>query len=573
MGPRDSTKRARLCKKQFFAGNRKNYIMTLVTVFVGAGTEICVAFILKSVTEAMQYEDFGKLKLAIILTVSAAVTSLIISVMQKTFRNKYMKRGLAQFKNYVFGKLFMKSIGDFADTTSAQFISAFSNDLQSIESHYLTGNISLVNQAVMFCGAVAAMAFINWRLCLCVMLVMILPFSVALKYGNKLTVREKQTSAKNAGFVDQVKDLLNGFIVIKSFKAEKEVLDIFTEQNYALEEAKRSRRETSDIVGIISGTSSTVVLIVTVIIGTFFVFKGIMTIGGVLAFVQLLNYVLGPIRQIIPLWSNRKAAVALIAKLADSIEIGDGDRDKEAITRFDGEIEYRNVSFSYDGDNTILNGVSLKLQKGKSYAIVGGSGGGKSTLLRLLMGHFDGYSGEILIDGRELRTISLDSLYDIVSVIQQSVFLFDSSIKNNITMFRDFPKEKYDEAIGRAGLAALIAEKGEDYECGAQGNNLSGGEKQRVSIARCLIRETPLLLMDEATAALDNATAWAVDNAILDISGLTRIIVTHRFDESILRKYDEIIAVNKGDIVETGSFDELMSRKGYFYSLYNVSQC
>jgi ABC-type multidrug transport system fused ATPase/permease subunit len=139
-------------------------------------------------------------------------------------------------------------------------------------------------------------------------------------------------------------------------------------------------------------------------------------------------------------------------------------------------------------------------------------------------------------------------------------------------MFHDFEEEKLQSAIDRAGLSGLIAEKGADYACGESGKHLSGGEKQRVSIARCLIRETPVLLVDEATAALDAETAFSVTNEILNIENLTRIIVTHSLEEPLLRRYDEIIVVQGGKITEKGKFDELMAEKGYFYSLYNVFQ-
>lgn len=139
-------------------------------------------------------------------------------------------------------------------------------------------------------------------------------------------------------------------------------------------------------------------------------------------------------------------------------------------------------------------------------------------------------------------------------------------------MFRSFDEAKVENAIEQAGLASLIEEKGEDYSCGEGGRNLSGGEKQRVSIARCLVRETPILLMDEATAALDNNIAQMVESKILSINNLTRIIVTHRLNEGIMRKYDSIFVMNRGMVIEQGSFEELMNRQGYFYSLYSVSQ-
>jgi ABC-type multidrug transport system fused ATPase/permease subunit len=561
-----------MCRKQFMLGNRKNFNLTLLSVFINSAVGVSIAFIMQNVTEAMELQDFKRIKIAIVLSVFTAGAALLMGILQKTFRNRYMKKGLSQFKMFVFEKLLNKSIGGFGDTSSGQFISAFSNDLASIESNYLSGNINIVTQITTFIGGVTAMTYINWRLMLCVMATSALPCFVALKYGKKITQKEKQTSAKNAGFVDQVKDLLNGFIVIKSFKAETEVLRIFDRQNSELEEVKRKRRETGDMVSILSESSYTFVTIVLVSIGTLFVFKGLMTIGGVLAFVQLSNYVLNPIHRMVPLYSNRKAAIALIDKLAATIEAEDSGKNKTEIKKFDKVISFRNVSFAYEEDKTVLNNISVDFEKGKSYAIVGNSGGGKSTLLRLLLGHFSNYKGQIMIDGNELRDISLGSLYDVVSVIQQNVFLFASSLKDNITMFKDFPEDKYENAVRLAGLTDLLREKGNEYNCGEGGCNLSGGEKQRVSIARCLIRETPILLMDEATAALDNETALSVSNAILDIDGLTRIIVTHKLEESIMKKYDEIVVVNNGTIVERGVFSDLMSRKGYFYSLFNVSQ-
>ena len=159
-----------------------------------------------------------------------------------------------------------------------------------------------------------------------------------------------------------------------------------------------------------------------------------------------------------------------------------------------------------------------------------------------------------------------------ISIIQQDVFCFNSSIANNITMFQDFSPEELADAIRRAGLAELCAAKGTDYLCGEGGCNLSGGERQRVSIARCLIRKSPIILVDEAEAALDNETASAVLQTILHLDSTLRIVVTHRLDAPIMRLYDEILVLHNGQIEESGRFDELLAKKGYFYSLYQVSQ-
>ncbi len=561
------------CKDQLMKNNKKNFAVTVATVFADSLCNIGIAFIMKYITDAMQQKDYSLLLKAVAISLAAACVALGFSIVQKTYRNRYLKHGLSQFKKFIFEKILDKSIGEFAKTSSAKFISAFSNDLGQIESNYLAANVQFFYQSSLLVGGIIAMAYINAKLMACVMAATVIPTVVSLIYGRKMTVMEKRTSSKNEGFVDQMKDLLNGFIVIKSFQAEKEVMNLFNDNNSELEEVKRNRRETHDKVGIISTASQMFVTIVLICIGTYLVFKDQMTIGSVLAFYQLQNYVLGPLTKLVPLYVNRKAAVALIYKLADAVEKKDENGAKLLKTKsLEKAISLRGVTFAYEENKDVLKNVSVDFIKNKSYAIVGGSGSGKSTLLGMLLGHFRDYEGKVLFDGSELKETALESLYDIVSVVQQNVFLFDSSLKNNITMFKDFADDKYDSAVELAGLTDLVKEKGDGYECGEGGRNLSGGEKQRVSIARCLIRGTPVLLMDEATASLDNATAYAVTSSILDLKGLTKIIVTHKLEESIMRKFDSIIAMNNGTVAETGNFEELMSRKGYFYSLFNVSQ-
>ncbi len=171
-----------------------------------------------------------------------------------------------------------------------------------------------------------------------------------------------------------------------------------------------------------------------------------------------------------------------------------------------------------------------------------------------------------------MREISSHNLYEIESIIQQNVFVFNATIKDNITMFRDFPEEQINNAIKLSGLSALIEEKGADYLCGENGNGLSGGEKQRISIARSLLKKSQVLLVDEATAALDTETAYQVSSVILGLDGITSIVITHSLDAGLLKQYDGILTFKNGEIVEEGTYDELIEEKGYFYSLYTISQ-
>lgn len=182
------------------------------------------------------------------------------------------------------------------------------------------------------------------------------------------------------------------------------------------------------------------------------------------------------------------------------------------------------------------------------------------------------YRGRILLDGTELRDIASESLYETMSVIQQNVFVFNASIRDNVSMFRSFPQAELDEAIRLAHLNGLIAARGDSYRCGENGCGLSGGEKQRVSIARSLLKKSSVLLADEVTAALDAETAHQVSSDLLDLAGMTRVVVTHTLEAALLRRYDGILVLKNGRIAESGSFDELMEKKGYFYALFTVAQ-
>lgn len=299
--------------------------------------------------------------------------------------------------------------------------------------------------------------------------------------------------------------------------------------------------------------------------------KGL-TAGAVILFVNLMNFMIEPVAELPALLAARKAARGLIAKLADALEQDEVQPDGVQIAPLMRQLRLEDVRFSYDGETEILRGVSAVFDAGKAYAIVGASGSGKSTLLNLLTTPGMAYAGKILLDGTELRTVSPESLYETVSVIQQNVFVFNASIRDNVTMFRSFPPEELAQAVRRAQLEALLAERGEDYLCGENGSGLSGGEKQRISIARSLLEHASVLLADEATAALDAQTAHQVTDDVLSLSGVTRIVVTHTLEQAALRRYDGILVLKDGRIAESGSFDDLMAQKGYFYALYTVSQ-
>ena len=199
--------------------------------------------------------------------------------------------------------------------------------------------------------------------------------------------------------------------------------------------------------------------------------------------------------------------------------------------------------------------------------MVGQSGSGKSTLLSILLGTYDSYQGHIFIDGIERKEIKQTSVYELFSIIHQNVFIFSGSLKDNITLFKEYSDNQINRVVKIAGLSELVSSKGLNYICSENGANLSGGERQRIAIARCLLHAAPVLLVDEATASLDRIISTDLLNSILDLQGITKMVVTHYLEESTLKRFDTIITVSGGQISEMGSFDELMEQRGLFYSM------
>lgn len=562
--------------KEFYYKNKFNFAMALFSQIVTAILYVAIAFLMLITIEAMEENDIrGVIREGEFLLV-ILVLYLVSSLTNRKFKNQFMMHGLTRFKSHIFEKILNKSIGEYKYAASGGVMSALYNDLGSIEINYLSGNLQIIHQISLLILAVLSMVYISPVLAACVLATSVIPLIISFVLGKRLVEREEKTSDESEGFASQVKDILNGFITIKSFKAENEMLDVFNKQSFTLEEVKRDRRNTNDTIMIAGQISAVMMISVIFVIGQFMVYKSFLSLGAVLAFVQLSNYVIEPVQKIVPLWSNQKAALALLEKISRLSETNETyelqKQNQIVMNEFHAEITLKDLSYGYEPDHNVLNHINLTFEKGKSYAIVGTSGCGKTTLLQLLLGYYSNYEGDILYDGNSLRDISFESLYNLVSVMQQNVFLFNSTIENNITMFKNFDEDKIKKATELAGIDQLIMNKGYDYDCGVGGDNLSGGEKQRISIARCLLRETPIIILDEATAALDNIKAKEIESLILGMDDFTKIVVTHKLDGEVLRKYDSIVVLKAGQVYEQGTFDELIKKREYFYSLYAVTR-
>lgn len=559
---------------QFFYKNIPNFCLAVFAALAAGSLNLILSWIIQQLMDTAAGKS-GALSFRTLLLISAGFVLLCagLSLLNYASQPRFLERAMRQYKDFAFKKLIGKSISSFRDESAASYLSALTNDAASIETNYLAQMLAMITKAVTFIGALLLMCRYSLLMTAIAAGLTVLPLIASLLTGNRLQAVESRVSERNGEFTAALSDCLAGFTVVKNFKAEREIFRLFAQSNKALEHEKFTGRRIKTLVGMIGAVTGIFAQLGVFIAGVYLSMKGSsMTPGAVVLFVNLMNFIISPIAELPGLLACRKAALGLVDKLAAALERSSSREGSETLNRLEHGIRLENVSFAYEPGKTVLHGINAEFEAGRAYALVGGSGSGKSTLLNLLMAAETNYSGHILADGIELSDISTESLYGTMAAIQQNAFVFNASIKDNVSMFRDFPKTEMDEAIARAHLGALIRERGEDYLCGENGSGLSGGEKQRISIARSLLKKSSVLLADEVTAALDAQTAHRVSSDILDLQGITRIVVTHTLEESLLRRYDKIFVLRGGRIEEAGSFANLMANKGYFYALFTVAQ-
>ncbi len=557
---------------QLYYKNRINFIVTIILTIAMSSLNLMISWLIQQIMDCTANQDMQALVRSAWIVIIVVVIYTIANVMYRAVYPRFLQRAMQQYRDYAFSRLTQKSLRSFSKEGTALYVSALTNDCTSIENNYLAATFTLIELLFCFLGALIMMLYYSPVMLVLAVALSFLPVAVSMTAGNRLTEQEKEISKKNERFVSIVNELLSGFPVIKSFRAETQASRLFSQRNEQAEEAKKNKRRTEQLISLLANDAGIIAQMGIFLAGAWLAISGKgVTAGVVIVFVQLMNYILNPISQVPLLWSNRKAAIALMEKLSDALSENVREEGREKLNGFSEKIEVKDLTYGYEPESPVLKDLDVQFDAGKSYAIVGGSGSGKSTLLNLLMGSSSNYQGEICIDGVSIKNIESESLYQLMTSVQQNVFVFNDTIRNNVTMFHEFPDKEVTLALERSGLSEFIEKRGEEFVCGENGANLSGGERQRISIARALLRKSPILLVDEATAALDAATARAVSFSILNLVGMTRIVVTHRLEEAILRRYDKILVMKNGTICEQGNFDTLMQQKGQFYSLFQIA--
>lgn len=563
-------------KKALFTRNRFNLFMSILGALI-LSIEIILASWL--VQQSIDYVmGSGNITFGFLVLSAALIALLMLTagLCVYFFRTQFTIRAVQQYRELATQIILRKSIADFERHNTAAYLSAMTNDVNMIKINYLDQIPIIVQILICSAGAVALMMYYNPLLTLIALTISLVPTLASMSSGKALAAADLQVSDENAQYMGKLKDVLNGFGVIKSCIASGSMGKNLSNQNNLLTSKLLVREKKLEKINYYAALSGFITQFAVLLVCVYFaVFKKTISAGTIVVFTRLITYIIDPVTNLPEMFSNVRSSLGMIKKFAVVLQTEEKNESAVLVEQavFNNAIIMENLFYAYEnGGEYVLRDWNITFEKGKKYMIVGTSGSGKSTLFRLLINTYPPTQGRIMIDHIPIHNLTPEALYKMVSIVYQKNFIFNDTILNNLTLFRDISFQELDTAIRRAALEDVIEKRGWDYICGEEGANLSGGECQRIAIARSYLCHTPVLLFDEATSALDRQTSSKVLKGLLLNTEETVIAITHVLDENVLMQCDAIIAVDKGRIAEMGSFSELMEQEGYFYSLFWASQ-
>ncbi|SMF64157.1 ATP-binding cassette, subfamily B [Paenibacillus uliginis N3/975] len=463
----------------------------------------------------------------------------------------------------------------FDNNKTGHLVSRMTNDLMDIGEIAHHGPEDLFIAVMTLAGTFGLMLSINWKLA--VLTFIIIPFLICLSiyFSRKMSRAFSQMFADIADFNARVENNVSGIRVVKAFANEDHEIDQFAVNNGRF---RTTKLVTYKVMAWNSSISHLLMKVISIFVlgcGTWFVIQKQMTFGEFMAFVLLSNIFLTPIKQINSVIETYPKGIAGFRRYLELLNTAPDEEDVPdaiKVQHLEGDIEYEDVTFGYEGKGKVLNHINFSVKKGETVALVGPSGAGKTTICSLLPRFYDIDSGSIRIDGMDIKNMAIQSLRQQIGIVQQDVFLFDGSIRENIAYGKlDATEEEIWDAARRAQMEDLILglPDGLNTLIGERGVKLSGGQKQRLSIARMFLKNPPILILDEATSALDTETEAAIQKALNELSqGRTTLVIAHRL--ATIKNADRILVITEEGIQEQGSHKELLEAGGTYSRLHHA---
>ncbi len=475
----------------------------------------------------------------------------------------------------LFAHLQKLSFKFYDENRTGKLMSRMINDLNEMTELAHHGPEDLFISLVMLIGSFFAMLFIEWRLALSVYVFIPLLIYAAINRRTKMSRSFREVKKKIAGVNADLESSLSGIRVSKAFANESYEIEKFDKGNRKFRGSKDEAYRNMAVFMSVMGFLTNILNVVVIGVGGYLIYLGQMDYADLIAFTLYVNAFLVPIRKLTQFVQQFESGMTGFERFVEIMDVEPEIKDdKHALdlTEVKGQIAFKNVDFSYNHEESVLKGIDLNIDEGKTMALVGPSGGGKTTLCHLIPRFYDVQGGSITIDGFDIRKVKMTSLRENIGLVSQDVFLFAGTIRENILYGRiDADEESMIQAAKNARIHDFIMslENGYDTYIGERGIRLSGGQKQRISIARVFLKNPKILILDEATSALDNETEVLIQKALEVLSkGRTTIVIAHRL--STIKNADEIVVISEEGIIEQGGHESLLAKEGLYAKLYQA---
>lgn len=525
-------------------------IACMLPIITSLLVNISIALILGSIERG----DINYFKKVMIIAISSTVIGTLLFVISRFMRISFMRDTILDVRIKAFDKIMNYSYKEYNKRSKDVYVSNLINDINLFEQNFFLKLINVIYSGGYYIASLFILAFIDFKYTIAIFIVSVLVFAISKAFQNKTVKLQEAVSDRNEKFTTNVSNTFKGLEILKLNNVEDRFLYNTLKSIDKVERKKLHYTIFAEGQGYFLGFFGFIIMIGIMIYAMNLFLQGT-SVTKILFLVQLSNGCIWPIVRILPLFNELKASANIYEKITGNGEkrIVNNNRTKDFT--FESLIEVKDLKFSYE-DKEIFKGACFTIEKRKKYLIRGPSGVGKSTLIKLLSMSLEDYEGTIQVDGVDYRDIKEESFNDNISFVYQDVFLFEDTVYNNITLYKDIPKEKVLKACEDAGLMELIEEKknGLNEMLLENGKNLSGGQRQRISIARALVKDVDILFVDEATSSLNEELGSLIESTILSLDS-TVVAISHRYYEGITENYDYVLGIRDGLVRQYPSKD------------------
>ncbi|MDQ0975389.1 ATP-binding cassette subfamily B protein [Neobacillus niacini] len=562
--------------RPFLLKQWKSYLVLSILLILNIYLTISFAKFYGEVTDSAIHGGFQQILSLIPFGVFLILLNIFSDVTYSYFDTIATNGVKMDLKNHLFHHILRLPAGDASNLRTGELMSHFSNDIHGVDGVIGSSLLSLIRLPIIYIVVFIYLANINLTLCLVSLIIAPIAALAGLVFGLLLRKNGRLIHRLVGDINSLLNETFHGFSVIRSFTLEKLHYKKYEKKNLELLKLELDNTKLQSWYYTGGQIIGSVTFLVNLTVGALFVSKGVLTVGALLTFLNLVNHLYYPLTGLASLWAGFQRSVAALERILDVLE---KPADLKELPSFEPTVEqvesiqFDNVTFSYVENNQVLDQFHLRIPAGKVIALVGPSGAGKSTLFNLLQGFYKPQSGEIKISGKSLNKISASKLRSSIAHVPQETFLFAGTFRENLLIARPNVTEK---EMVEAAISAEIHDfilslpKGYDTQIGENGIKLSGGQKQRIAIARAIIKDAPILLLDEATSALDGEMEFHVKEALEELmKGRTTIVIAHRL--STIQNADLILVMNNGKIIQSGTHSELMSQNGLYRKLNKAS--